>query len=69
MTKKQLKKYAKQLAELEYKLQNAEENDEINSLQKRIMNLQESNEADMTIDDMTAVDEMVQEILQSMTQT
>ena len=69
MTKKQLKKYAKQLAELEYKLQNAEENDEINSLQKRIMNLQESNEADMTIDDMTAVDEMVQEILQNMTQT
>lgn len=69
MTKKQLKKYAKQLAELEYKLQNAEANDEINSLQKRIMNLQESNEADMTIDDMTAVDEMVQEILQNMTQT
>lgn len=69
MTKKQLKKYAKQLAELEYKLQNATENDEINSLQHRIMNLQEANETDMSIDDMTVVDEMVQELLQSMTQT
>lgn len=69
MTKKQLKKYAKQLAELEYKLQNATENDEINSLQHRIMNLQEANETDMSIDDMTVVDEMVQELLQSMIQT
>lgn len=69
MTKKQLKKYAKQLAELEYKLQNATENDEINSLQHRIMNLQEANETDMSIDDMTVVDEMVQELLQSMVQT
>jgi len=66
VTKKQQKKYAKQLAELEYKLQHAETNDEINSLQKRIMNLQETTEDNMTIDDMTAVDEMVQELLQEM---
>lgn len=66
MTKKQQKKFAKQLAELEYKLQCAQDNEEINSLQTRILNLQEANAADMTIEDLYTVDEMVQEFLQNL---
>lgn len=66
MTKKQQKKYAKQLAELEYKLQIAQSNDEINLLKKRIINLQESNEVDMDIEDMAMIDIMVQKLLSEM---
>ena len=63
MTKKQQKKLAKQFAELEFKLQQATEDEEIRLLENKIIALTESTQTDMDFADMDAVDAMVREML------
>lgn len=56
---------AKKLAELEHIIQTSADRSEVRDAQERMMQMQEA--ADMNMDDMCAVDTMVQEILQSLT--
>lgn len=56
---------AKKLAELEHIIQTSADRSEVRDAQERMMQMQEA--ADMDMDDMCAVDTMVQEILQSLT--
>ena len=65
MTKKQRKRLAQQLAELEHIIQTSADRNEVRDAQERMMQMQEA--ADMNTEDMCAVDEMVQDILQTLT--
>lgn len=65
MTKKQRKQMAQRIAKLEHIIQTNTDKDAVKTAKDEIVQLQAS--ADMDLEDMCAVDEMVQEILQSLT--
>ena len=58
MTKKQLKQLAKKIADLEYTIQTSKDNDEVNTAKDRMM--QVSQAADLELQEMLELDELVQ---------
>lgn len=61
MTKKQLKQLAKKIADLEYTIQTSQDRDEVNTAKDRMMQAQEA--ADLELQDMIALDTLVQDYL------
>ena len=61
MTRKQLKRMAQELADLERRLQNTEDPDARAKFEKKIMQINDS--ADLTVDEMIELDAMIQEFL------
>lgn len=65
MTKKQRKQLAQRIAKLEHIIQTSTDKDEVRTAKDNMVQLQAS--ADMDLEDMCVVDEMVQEILSTLT--
>jgi phage shock protein A len=61
VTKKQLKQLAKKLADYEYTIQTSNDPYKVNEAKDRISQLTES--SDLEIEDMVALDDMIQKIL------
>lgn len=61
MTKKQLKQLAKKLADLEYTIQTSDDKNAIDLAKDKMMQAQAS--ADMELEEMVLLDEMVQKFL------
>jgi len=61
VTKKQLKQLAKKIADLEYTIQTSQDRDEVNTAKDRMMQAQEA--ADLELQDMIALDTLVQDYL------
>lgn len=61
VTKKQLKQLAKKLADYEYTIQTSNDPYKVNEAKDRISQLTES--SDLEIEDMVALDDMIQNIL------
>lgn len=62
MTKKQLKRLAKEMADYEYTIQTSTDPDKVNRAKNSISHLIESSE--LELDDMILLDEMIQALLQ-----
>lgn len=63
MTKKQLKQLAKQLAECEHIIQTSDDPIKVNSAKNRTSQLSEA--ADLSLDDMIKLDEMIRDLLKN----
>lgn len=63
MTKKQLKQLAKQLAECERIIQTSDDPVKVNDAKDRTSQLSES--ADLSLDDMIKLDEMIRDLLKN----
>ncbi len=63
MTKKQLKKLAQEIAKLEHTIQTSDDKQVIYEAQQKMTHLTDS--ADLALEEMIVVDEMVQNYLQS----
>lgn len=61
MTKKQLKQLAKKIADLEYTIQTSNDHDAVHDAKERMVQAQEA--AEMELDEMLILDEMVQKYL------
>ncbi len=61
MTKKQLKQLAKKIADLEYTIQTSNDHDAVHDAKERMVQAQEA--ANMELDEMLILDEMVQKYL------
>ncbi len=61
MTKKQLKQLAKKIADLEYTIQTSKDHDAVHDAKERMVQAQEA--AQMELDEMLILDEMVQKYL------
>lgn len=61
MTKKQLKQLAKKLADLEYTIQTSDDKNAVDLAKDKMMQAQAS--ADMELEEMVLLDEMVQKFL------
>lgn len=61
MTKKQLKQLAKKLASYEFIIQTSDDPREVNDAKDQISHLSDS--ADLTLEDMVSLDDMIQKIL------
>ena len=62
MTKKQLKRLAKEMADCEYIIKTSDDPNKVNKAKNNISHLTESSE--LELDDMILLDEMIQALLQ-----
>lgn len=63
MTKKQLKKLAKQYAALEIIVQTSDSNSEIDGAKEKMFKLMQSVSDDLGLDEMLELDDMIQELI------